>query len=94
MEKLGLKFEILRDSGNDVAATFGLRWTLPEDLRRLYVSFGLDIPGGNGDDSWTLALPASYVVDRNGIIRLVRTDPDYTRRPEPEDTLAVLDDLE
>lgn len=94
MEKLGLKFEILRDSGNDVAATFGLRWTLPEDLCRLYVSFGLDIPGGNGDDSWTLALPASYVVDRNGIIRLVRTDPDYTRRPEPEDTLAVLDDLE
>lgn len=94
MEKLGLQFEVLRDSGNEVAATFGLRWTLPDDLRRLYVSFGLEIPGGNGDDSWTLALPASFIVDRNGMIYYARTDPDYTCRPEPEETIAVLNDME
>ena len=88
-----MNFEILRDSGNEVAAAFGLRWTLPGDLQKLYVGFGLDLPGGNGDDSWTLALPASYVIDRHGVIRYARTDPDYTRRPEPEETVKFIEKL-
>jgi len=93
VEKHKLAFEILSDPVNEVAATFGLRWTLPNDLRALYISFGLDIPGGNGDESWTLALPARYVVDQGGVIRYASTGPDYTQRPEPEEFLPVLEFL-
>jgi peroxiredoxin len=90
IEKLKLGFGILHDPGNKVAAAFGLRWSLPDDLRALYLQFGLDLPAGNGDDSWTLALPASFIIDQQGSVRYARTDPDYTRRPEPDETLEAL----
>lgn len=93
VEKHKLKFEVLRDAGNEVAASYGLRWTFPDDLRELYLKFGLDLPAGNGDDSWTLPLPARYIIDRQGVVRYARTDPDYTRRPEPEETLEALEKL-
>ena len=93
VKKHQLQFEILSDPGNRASAAYGLRWTMPFDLRELYISFGLDIPGGNGDDSWTLPMPARYVIDREGIIRYSSTDTDYTRRPEPEESLEVLEAL-
>jgi peroxiredoxin len=93
VEKHRLKFEVLRDAGNEVAAAYGLRWSFPDDLKALYVKFGIDLPAGNGEDSWTLPLPARYIIDRNGVIRYARTDPDYTRRPEPEETAEALESL-
>jgi peroxiredoxin len=85
-----LSFPILTDRGNVVATKFGLTFALPDYLRALYATFPLDIAKYNGDDSWTLPMPARFVVDRWGVIRSVDTDPDYTTRPEPEDTLAAL----
>jgi len=86
----GLGFPILSDAGNEVAARFGLRFTLPEYLRKIYAGFPLDIPAYNGDPSWTLPMPARFVIDTHGIIRYADSDPDYTTRPEPEETLAAL----
>jgi hypothetical protein len=51
---------------------------------------GIDLAKTNGDDSWTLPMPARHVIDRDGVIRDAQVDPDYTRRPEPSETLAVL----
>ncbi len=85
-----LSFELLRDRGNEVAKKFGLVFTLPEDLRQLYLKFGIDLPKANGDDSWTLPMPARYVIDRGGVIRAADVDPDYTHRTEPTDTVAAL----
>jgi peroxiredoxin len=85
-----LGFPILTDRGNAVATQFGLTFTLPDYLRALYATFPLDLAKYNGDASWTLPMPARFVVDRAGIIRSADSDPDYTTRPEPEDTLAVL----
>jgi peroxiredoxin len=76
-----------------VAATYGLVFTLPEDLRRVYLELGIDLTKANGDDSWTLPMPARLVVDRDGIIRSTAADPDYTHRPEPSDTIAALRNL-
>ena len=84
------RFEILRDPANRVGAEYGLRFTLPDDLKQLYLQFGIDIADGNGEDSWTLCLPGRYVIDREGVVRYAQTDPDYTRRPEPEETLEAL----
>ena len=89
-EQKDLPFELLRDAGNRVAAQFGLVFSLPADLRGVYEKFGIDLPRANGDDSWTLPIPARYVIDRAGTIRAADADPDYRRRPEPAQTVAVL----
>lgn len=85
-----LTFEILTDRGNEVAARFGLRFALPDYLRELYRTFPLDLEQFNGDATWTLPIPARFVIDHGGVIRAAESDPDYTTRPEPEDTLEAL----
>jgi peroxiredoxin len=90
IEKHSLGFPLLHDPGNRVAGEFGVVWTLPEDMRQVYLEFGLDIPRYNGDESWRLPMPARFVVDQAGIIRSVEVHPDYTTRPEPAETVEVL----
>jgi len=88
-----LSFEMLRDFGNRMAEAYGLVFTLPDDLREIYLKFGIDLARGNGDGTWRLPVPARFVIDRQGIIRAVDADPDYTRRPEPTQTVEVLKGL-
>jgi peroxiredoxin len=88
-----LTFEVLRDFGNRVAEEYGLVFTLPDDLREIYLGLGIDLARGNGDGTWRLPIPARFVIDREGIIRAVDADPDYTRRPEPAHTVQILRQL-
>ena len=88
-----MSFEILRDHGNQVAERYGLVFTLPEDLRAIYLKFGIDLAKGNGDGTWRLPIPARFVIDRAGVIRAADADPDYTRRPDPAKTVEVLKTL-
>lgn len=89
--KLG--FAILSDKGSEVAAQFGLRWRLPDDLQAVHKKLGADLTAFNGENSWTLPMPARYVIGRNGVIVYAEINPDYTRRPEPSDLLPVLKKL-
>ena len=93
IEKHQLTFDILRDEGNAYAAQLGLRFALPGALVPIYQSFGIDLPTGNGESSWTLPMPARLVVDRSGVVRATDIDPDYTVRPEPAKTLEDLKKL-
>jgi peroxiredoxin len=86
----GLDFPILSDPHNDVAAKFGLRFELPDYLVELYKSLKNDLPNFNGDDSWTLPMPGRFVIGQDGVIRYAEVNPDYTRRPDPEEMLPVL----
>ena len=88
-----LTFPLLRDEGNAYADTLGLRYTLPDDLKALYLQFGIDLAASNGESSGSLPLPARYLVARDGTIVYARVAADYTRRPEPEETLAALQAL-
>lgn len=83
-----LGLEHLRDHGNDVAKRYGLSFDLPEDLIAVYRGFGLDLAKANG--SWTLPMPARFVIDKTGMIRAADVDPDYTKRTEPSETVAAL----
>ena len=86
-----LEFPILNDHGLKIAKAFGLVFTLPDDLKNVYLNtFNNDLSKRNGEASWQLPMPARFVIDRRGIIRSVNADPDYTVRPEPEETVAVL----
>ena len=73
-----------------MAKRFGLVFPLPDALREIYRKIGIDLAQANGDESWTLPMPARYVVDRQGVVRAADVHPDYTRRTEPEATLAAL----
>jgi peroxiredoxin len=88
MEKNALNFHLLSDPRNDYAAELGLRFKLPDDLKAAYANFGLDLEKYNGDASWTLPVPARFVIDAGGVIRVVDADVDYTRRPEADKTVA------
>ena len=85
--------ELLSDPGNQVAAKFGLVHRFPEDLKQLYLQFNIDLEKYNGDDTWTLPMPARYIVDQDAVIRYAEVDPDYTVRPEPADTIAALKEM-
>ena len=85
-----LPVDILSDLGNEVAARYGLKYQMPDDLIAIYQQFGLDVPEHNGDDSWTLPIPATLIIDNEGIIRFADINADYTVRPEPEETVQAL----
>ena len=89
-EKHGLAFEVLSDVGNEVARSFGLVWTLPEEVRGLYGRFGIDLVRANGDDSWQLPIPGTFIVSRDGTLVEAFADPDYRNRLDPAAVLAAL----
>ena len=93
IEEKKLTFEILSDPHNDVAQRYGLKFKFPDDLKEVYSRFNIDLPKYNGDDSWTLPLPARLIIDRNGIIRYAEINPDYTVRPDPVETTAALKEI-
>ena len=82
-----ISFDLLSDPGNVYSAQLGLRFTLPDDLKAVYLGFGIDLPVRSGEPSWTLPMPGRFVVDRGGIVRVVDADPDYERRSEPQKTV-------
>lgn len=85
-----LTFDLLSDPVNKVAEAFGIAFSFPEDLKNLYLKFGIDLPKSNGDDSWTLPMPARFIINRDSTMRYAEVDPDYTVRPEPEHTIEAL----
>lgn len=94
MRENKVSFPILSDTHNDVAASFGLRFTLPDYLQDLYKNvFKNDLAAVNGDASWTLPMPARFLISRDGKIAYAEVNPDYTVRPDPEELLPALRSL-
>ena len=87
IDKHSLDFDLLSDPGNAYSAELGLRFAVPDEVKAIYGGFGIDLPTCNGDDSWTLPIPARIVVNTGGIVRAADIDPDYTQRPEPQKTI-------
>jgi peroxiredoxin len=92
-EQKKFTFDLLSDPGNQTAKAYGLVYSMPQDLRKICLQFGIDVPKHNGDDSWNLPMPARYIIDQTGIVRYAEVEPDYTVRPEPESTIAALKEL-
>lgn len=93
-EKHELGFPLLLDPGNRLAAEFGLVFTVPEFVRDVYLKLGIDLPRFNGDDSWSLPLPARYIVTADGTIHHAEVNTDYTVRPDPAETVSLLQELQ
>ncbi|MFY9742346.1 MAG: peroxiredoxin-like family protein [Candidatus Sulfotelmatobacter sp.] len=85
-----LRFPLLSDVGNKVARQFGLIYRVTDEQRLLYQRTFVNLPFINGDASWELPIPATYVIDRDGTVLYASADEDYTRRPEPREILSIL----
>jgi peroxiredoxin len=93
-ERNALEFDVLTDPRNKVARTYGLMFRLPEEIKTLYEGpMQILLPQVNGDESWTLPVPGTFVLDKDGIVRWRFVDPDHTRRAEPTDVLDAVRSL-
>ena len=86
-----LQYEVLSDLGNTVARQFGLVYQVPEWVRSIYLSFGTNLPAFNGDSSWELPIPGTFVIGAGRRILLAYADSDPRNRLEPA---AILEALE
>ena len=93
-EKNELAFPVLSDVGNKIARKFGVVFKLSKGLLDLYRTFGHALEDANGaSGKGELPVPGTFLIDRNGTIRLVHVDVDYTRRLDPDDVIAALKKL-
>lgn len=92
-EKHALTFPVLSDVGNVFARKLGIVWKQPHELRGVFKSFGTDLVVRNGDDSFEVPVPATLLVDKDGVVRNTFVEPDYMERLEPLVALEWIDKL-
>ena len=89
-----LDFEILSDIDFGLALLFGIVFKLPDAIRDVYLRLGIDLGARHGNrHAWLLPIPATYIVDRHGMITRANVHPDFRRRMEPSEIIKVLDRL-
>lgn len=90
VQQHNLTFPVLSDAGAHTADAFGIAYTVPEPIRLHYRSILVNIPFINGDDTWRLPLPATFVLSPTGKILFAEAHADHRVRPDPKDVLATL----
>jgi peroxiredoxin len=85
-----LRFPVLRDAGNAVGRQFRLVYRVPDEQQAIYRRAFINLPFTNGDESWELPIPATYILDRDAAILYRSANQDYTERPEPSEILERL----
>ena len=85
-----LRFPLLSDAGNKVARQFGVTYRVPAAQEAIYRRAFVNLPLANGDESWELPIPATYIVEKDGAVLYASANEDYTERPEPADIVNFL----
>jgi peroxiredoxin len=85
-----LSFDILSDSGCQVARDYGVVFEIPNPLKLLYTELGHALPDYNGTEDWLLPVPATFIIDRRRHVALAYLNVDYSKRYEPADAIAIL----
>ena len=92
-EKHSLQFSVLSDAGNKVARQFGVVFALDPGLKTVQEQFGVDIPTYNGDHTFELPVPATFLVSTDGKVLKSYVEADYMQRLDPETALAWIREL-
>ena len=87
-----MHYPVLTDMDNGYALSLNLAIWVGGEVQELMAASGRDLPRYQGNDSWMLPLPASFVVDAEGIVRARFIDPDYRKRMAIEDLLQAVRD--
>jgi len=85
-----LLFSLLSDAGNKLARQFGLTYRVPAPQEAVYRRAFVNLPFTNGDESWELPIPATYILDGDGTVLFASANEDYTERPEPSAIVDLL----
>jgi peroxiredoxin len=88
-----LPFPLLRDEGAAVAAQFGAAYPVPSYMQSYYRSILVNIPFVNGEPSWRLPVPATFVIGRDGVIAWSQGHADFRLRPEPAEVIRAIGSL-
>jgi len=82
-------FPILTDMDNGYALSLNLAIWLGAEMQKMLAGLR-DLPSFQGNNSWILPIPATFVVAKDGLIRARFVDPDYRKRMAIDDLLAAL----
>jgi peroxiredoxin len=88
-----LRFPLLSDAGNNTARRFGLVYRVSAEQQALYQRTFVNLPFVNGEGSWELPIPGTYIIDRDSTVLYASASEDYTERPEPGEILRMLESL-
>lgn len=88
-----LDFRVLSDAGNQVAASYGVAYEMPEGLRPFYLKLGHDLPRINGTGDWVTPLPATFVIRTDGKIARAHVGPLVHQRLEPMEAVATIQEI-
>ncbi len=92
-ERLGLEFPILSDLDNAYALELGLAIALSPEVREIFRAGGTDLGIYQKNDAWFVPIPATFLVDRHGIVRQSYVNVDFRQRLDPVELLEALGGL-
>ena len=85
-----LNFSLFRDERNRAAQMFGVAYQVPSDQQELYRRSFVNLPFINGEDSWSLPMPSTFVLDGKGVVQYASVHANFTERDDPEMLLATV----
>lgn len=88
--QLNLELTMLADVDHGVAMSYGVLFRVPDETKAYYAAQGYDLGRRHGSTEWMLPIPATYVIDQDGVVRGAFVEPDFTIRQEPSDILAAV----
>ncbi len=93
-EKHDIPIDVLSDATSEVLKRYRLWFAVPQEIKELYRDqFGINLEKYNGEGRWELPVPATYVLDGQGVVRAGVADPDHTVRMEIEEILRALAEI-
>ncbi|MCK8486586.1 AhpC/TSA family protein [Paenibacillus sp. MBLB2552] len=90
-EKEELQFQVLSDTNGLTAAAYNILYDVPDYIQDIFLNkFHLDLAEYNATNRWILPITSTFMIDESGIIRSAYVEPDFMKRPDPEDILEQL----
>lgn len=83
-------YAVFTDPAHEAAKAFKVHFTVDDATRKAYAGYGIDLAKNNGSGTWELPAPATFVIDRAGVVRWAFADWDYTKRADPDDVIAAV----
>jgi peroxiredoxin len=93
VQRLGLGYDVLSDDDQSVARAYRLQFELDTAVQTEYRALGLALDEHNADRSWNLPVPATFVLDTDGIVRARHVDANYRERMPVDDIVSALTEL-
>lgn len=93
IDKGGLTYTVLSDTRHEAAKAFKVHFVVDDQTRERYLEMGLNVGEANSSGTWELPAPATFVIDREGVIRYAFADWDYRKRADPDEVIRLLESL-